>query len=207
MPLVNRLVVTTFGNDHNNQPCVHGWREQSWRPSSLAFGLSIPIAMRNVTSIEFLHVPSSTLLVEKPSPTGSISSTMPLTSRSRGPQMPGTSGRWLSARLHTLNSTLVIKAIKRTGSKKEDRCEEQLFLNKEGVAATIATHGNPELSPARKHLVEAQTLVPNTQGWGHSRRLNVTPLDNVAAIIGAISVLRVRTPESQRLEKSEPLFG
>ena len=21
MPLVNRLVVTTFGNDHNNQPC------------------------------------------------------------------------------------------------------------------------------------------------------------------------------------------
>jgi hypothetical protein len=66
--------------------------------------------------------------------------------------------------------------------------------------ATIAMCGNPELSPARKHLVEAQTLVPNTQGWGRCRQLNVTPLDNVAAIMGAISILGIRTLENQRLE-------
>ena len=40
--------------------------------------------------------------------------------------------------------------------------------------ATTATRENPELGPARKHLVEAQTLVPNTRGWGRSRRPCVT---------------------------------
>ena len=34
---------------------------------------------------------------------------------------------------------------------------------------------------------------------GRSRRLNVTPLDNVAATMGAISILRVLMPENQRL--------
>ena len=73
--------------------------------------------------------------------------------------------------------------------------------------ATIATRENPELSPARKQLVEAQTLMPNTRGWGRSRRPNVTPLDKVATINSTISVLSIRSPENQRLEKSEPLLG
>ena len=61
------------------------------------------------------------------------------------------------------------------------RKKEQLFSNKEDVT-TVATHvhGSPELSPAREHLVEAQTLMPNTQGWGRSGRLNIAPLNNVA---------------------------
>ena len=86
--------------------------------------------------------------------------------------------RQVALRTTTLNSMLAIKAIKgqdqrRKKERKKERHEEQLFSNKEGVA-TIATHGDPEqLSPARKHLVEAQTLVPNTRGWGRSRRPNI----------------------------------
>ena len=44
-------------------------------------------------------------------------------------------------------------------------------------------------------------------GWGHSRRLSAAPLDNVAAIVSTTGTLGVRAPESQRLEKSEPLLG
>ena len=74
--------------------------------------------------------------------------------------------RQMALRTTALNSMLLaIKAVKKDGikkKKKKDRHEEQLlFSNKEGVA-TIATHGDPELSPARKRLVEAQTLMPNT---------------------------------------------
>ena len=38
----------------------------------------------------------------------------------------------------------------------------------------VATYKVPELSPG-KHLVETQTFIPNTRGWGRSRRPNVRP--------------------------------
>ena len=34
----------------------------------------------------------------------------------------------------------------------------------------VATCRNPELSPARKHLVETQTFAPNTRGWGRPQQ-------------------------------------
>ena len=43
--------------------------------------------------------------------------------------------------------------------------EAPLPLNKEDVA-TVATHENPKLSLARKHLVEAQKFAPNTRERG-----------------------------------------
>ena len=117
----------------------------------------------------------------------------------------------MALRTTTLNSsTLKIKAsYQRIGSKKKERYEEQLFSNKEGVA-TIATHGDPELSKSGEETSgrSAKTLMPNTREDGPQQgRPNVTPLDNVATIMGTISILRIRMPENQRLEKSEPFLG
>ncbi len=56
---------------------------------------------------------------------------------------------------------------RRRGS--ETGVRDPLITSVEDVAI-IATRENPELSPAREHLVEAQTLTPNTRGWGRSRQ-------------------------------------
>ena len=54
--------------------------------------------------------------------------------------------------------------------------------------AVATTYRGPELSPG-KHLVETQTFIPNTRGWGRSRRPNVKSAQSTTPFVNGYVAL------------------